>query len=159
MEVIKDLLRIKQFREQQAERALVKARVKLAEASENLKRAKEAVENFKKESIQKEKSMYVDLCSRLVILKEIENVRLDVDLMKEKSIELEKQVEEADKQRSNCIEHEATAFAMYIEAVKAREKFDELKKSMAEESDALQMHAEELEMEEAAGIRFHFRGD
>ena len=62
MEVINDLLRIKIFREQQAERALQKTRIILAEASEALRKAKIDLEEFTNESSRREKSMYDDLC-------------------------------------------------------------------------------------------------
>jgi type III secretion protein O len=154
MEVINDLLRIKIFREQQAERTLQKARVALAEASETLKQAKIALAKFSEESLRREKSMYDDLCTRLVFLKEIENVRIDIELMKEKSAELKTKVDSADLERKDCAERELEAHQLYIEAVRMREKFDELKKTVGEEKEAAIAQFEESEMEEAASVRF-----
>jgi type III secretion protein O len=159
MDVVQDLLRIKLFREQQAERALLKARAELAEATEHLKQRQVAMKEFSEESIQREKSLYADLCSRLVFLKDIENVRIDIDLMKEKAIELKNQVDAADQKRNECIEREAAALLVHIHAVRAREKFDELLKSFKEEVDAVNNHKEELEMEEAASVRFSMQAE
>ena len=157
MEVINDLLRIKLFREQQAERALQKARSALAEASESLRQAKITLEKFTEESLRREKSMYDDLCTRLVFLREIENVRIDIDLMKEKSAELKTKVESAELERKECAERELAAHQIYVEAVRMREKFDELNKTVAEEKEAAFTKFEELEMEEAASVRFSFQ--
>jgi type III secretion protein O len=157
MEVINDLLRIKIFREEQAERALKKARAALAEAGEALKKANLALKEFTEESIRREKSMYDDLCTRLVFLKEIENVRIDIDLMKEKSAELKKQVESAELNRKDCAEREIEAHMLHIEAVRMREKFNELRKTVTEEKEVALAQFEELEMEEAASVRFNFQ--
>jgi type III secretion protein O len=157
MEVINDLLRIKIFREEQAERALKKARVALAEAGEALKKANLALKEFTEESIRREKSMYDDLCTRLVFLKEIENVRIDIDLMKEKSTELKKKVESAELNRKDCAEREIEAHMLHVEAVRMREKFNELRKTVAEEKEMALAQFEELEMEEAASVRFNFQ--
>lgn len=159
MEVINDLLRIKIFREQQAERALQKTRIILAEASEALRKAKIDLEEFTNESSRREKSMYDDLCQRLVILKEIENVLFKIELMKEKSVELRKEVESAELHRKECAERELEAHKLYIEAVRMREKFDELRNTVLAENEAAFEKFEELEMEEAASIRFNFQSE
>lgn len=159
MEVINDLLRIKIFREQQAERALQKARIILSEASETLRKAKVALEEFTAESLRREKSMYDDLCQRLVVLKEIENVLVDIELMKEKSTELRNEIESAELHRKECAEREQEVKKMYIDAVRMREKFDELRKMVLEENEAAIEKLEELEMEEAASARFNFQSE
>jgi type III secretion protein O len=159
MEVINDLLRIKIFREEQAERELKKARFALAEASEVLRKANLVLKEFTEESIRREKSMYDDLCTRLVFLKEIENVRTDIDLMKEKSAELKKKVESAELHRKECADREIEAHVLHIEAVRMREKFNELRKTVAEEKELALAQFEELEMEEAASVRFNFQSE
>lgn len=158
MDVLKDLLRIKIFREQQAERALLKARLILMEADDALKDARSSLKKFTEESIEREKLMYSDLCSRLVFLKEIENVRLDVDLMKEKSDELKRKVEDAENKRVEAAEREESARQVHIVAIREREKFDELNSTFLEEHKRKVAHFEELEMEESANSRFSFHG-
>lgn len=159
MEVINELLRIKIFREQQAERTLQKARIILAEASEKLKKAKVSLEEFTAESLRREKSMYDELCQRLVFLKEIENVLVDIELMKEKSAELRAEVESAELHRKECAGREQEAHKMYIDAVRMREKFDELRNTVLEENEAAIEKFEELEMEESASARFNFQSE
>lgn len=157
MDVLTDLLRIKIFREQQAERALLKARLILKEADGALKDAKSSLKKFLEESIEREKLMYSDLCSRLVFLKEIENVRLDVDLMKEKSDQLKQKVEDAETARKEAAEREDLARQVHIVAIREREKFDELNSTLLEEHERKVVQFEELEIEESANSRFNFQ--
>lgn len=157
MDVLTDLLRIKIFREQQAERALLKARLILKEADGALKDAKSSLKKFLEESIEREKLMYSDLCSRLVFLKEIENVRLDVDLMKEKSDQLKQKVEDAETARKEAAEREDLARQVHIVAIREREKFDELNSTLLEEHERKVAQFEELEIEESANSRFNFQ--
>ncbi len=157
MNVLTDLLRIKIFREQQAERALLKARLILKEADGALKDAKASLKKFLEESIEREKLMYSDLCSRLVFLKEIENVRLDVDLMKEKSDQLKQKVEDAETARKEAAEREDLARQVHIVAIREREKFDELNSTLLEEHERKVAQFEELEIEESANSRFNFQ--
>ena len=157
MNVLTDLLRIKIFREQQAERALLKARLILKEADGALKDAKSSLKKFLEESIEREKLMYSDLCSRLVFLKEIENVRLDVDLMKEKSDQLKQKVKDAETARKEAAEREDLARQVHIVAIREREKFDELNSTLLEEHERKVAQFEELEIEESANSRFNFQ--
>jgi SMC interacting uncharacterized protein involved in chromosome segregation len=124
-----------------------------------LKKANVVLKEFTEESIRREKSMYDDLCTRLVFLKEIENVRTDIDLMKEKSAELKKQFEAAELHRKECADHEVEAHVLHIESVRMREKFNELRKTVAEEKEMALAQFEELEMEEAASVRFNFQSE
>jgi type III secretion protein O len=103
--------------------------------------------------------MYNDLCQRLVFLKEIENVLVDIEMMKEKSVELRKEVESAELNRKECAERELEAHKVYIDAVRMREKFDELRNTVLEENEAAIEKFEELEMEEAASARFNFQSE
>ncbi len=157
MNVLTDLLRIKIFREQQAERALLKARLILKDADGALKDARSSLKKFMEESIEREKLMYSDLCSRLVFLKEIENVRLDVDLMKEKSDQLKQKVEDAETARKEAAEREDLARQVHIVAIREREKFDELNSTLLEEHERKVAQFEELEIEESANSRFNFQ--
>lgn len=154
MDVVKDLLRIKIFREEKAQRELAKARSLLQQADQQLKAAKQASRDFQKESLAREKAMYAELCTRLVLLREIESVRIDVDLMKEKAAQLQQQVQDAESLRSEAAESVEQARAVYSEAVRMREKFDELLRIVDAEKIQQFMHDEELEMEEAAASRF-----
>jgi type III secretion protein O len=151
------LLRIKLFREEQAERELEKARARLRDATEALKTAKKALKDFQRESLQREKEMYTDLCSRLVVLREIDDVRADVDLMKEKTEQLGEEAENAEHRQQEAIEETERARLIHWDAVRNREKFSELLKTVEAERELELARFEELEMEESSEGRFAFR--
>ncbi len=158
MDVLNDLLRIKIFREAQAERELAKARQRLAEARRMLREAEAGLSTFQQESLQREKALYSDLCSRLVVLREIEDVRTDVELMKEKAVRLAEQVEDARRKLDEAAGQAEQARLDHRDAVRIREKFDELVQLERAEMESERSHFEELEMEEAAAGRFAFQG-
>ncbi len=157
VEVLNDLLRIKVFREVQAERALAKARQRLAEARQVLREAENNLSNFRNESLQREKALYSDLCSRLVVLREIEDVRTDIELMKEKAERLAGQVEDARRTLDEVAWQAEQARREHRDAVRMREKFDELVQQEQAELESERSRLEELEMEEAAAGRFAFQ--
>ena len=76
MEVIKDLVRIKIFREEKAELAMLKAKAKLISAEEDLDNARKVLRKHKEDCIAREKELYDDLCTRLVLLKDINSESL-----------------------------------------------------------------------------------
>ncbi len=157
VDLLNNLLRIKLFREEMAERELAKARERLRQATEALKTAMEALRDFQKESLQREKAMYADLCSRLVVLREIDDVRTDIELMKEKLTRLNEQVEEKEKGREEAANEAEQARLVHRDAVRMREKYSELLKTIEEEHEIELARLEDIEMEEAAAGRFAFR--
>lgn len=157
MDVIKNLLRIKIFREERAERELAKSREHLRVSNEALKAARVTLRDFQHESLKREKAMYADLCSRLVVLREIDDVRTDVDLMKEKIDRLNEQVEEAVKRQKEAAEEAELARLSHRDAVRMREKFSELLQTVTEEHEFELARFEDLEMEEAAASRFAYK--
>ena len=154
MDVLTDLLRIKIFREEKAERALSKARALLRAAEEAVDRAKQALREHREESHRREKALFADLCRRIVVLKDIQDVQIDIQLMKERADFLVQQIEEAERRHEEAAEHERSAREEHKFAVRMREKFSEMLRSVNEERDFELSRREELEVEEAAEVRF-----
>ena len=154
MNVLKDLLRIKIFREEKAELAVARARRHLLDMDKALDDARRALDDHLKACEAKEKSMYKELCSRLVLVKDIDEVTLDVKLMQEASTELEKKIEKAKEDRAQAAEAVEVSRQVHRDAVRMREKFTELVKTVDEERDAELLRLEDLELEEAAGSRY-----
>jgi hypothetical protein len=148
MEVIKDLVRIKIFREEKAELAMLKAKTKLLIAEESLDNARKVLRKHKEECIAREKELYDDLCTRLVLLKDINSVTLDVQLMAEETTRLDDDVEKSKEARDVASEDLAAAKAVHREAVQMRQKFMEVKDVIDAEKLAELMRKEDLEMEE-----------
>ena len=157
MDVLQNLLRIKLFREEQGERELEKARSRLRDANEALKKAKKALKDFQLESLKREKEMYTDLCSRLVVRREIDEVLADIDVMKEKIEQLGEQVDSAEHRQKEAIDETERARLIHWDAVRNREKFSELLKTVESERELELARSEELEMEESSEGRFAFQ--
>ena len=154
MDVLKDLLRIKVFREEKAELAVARARQHLLDMDRALDDARRALENHLRTCEMKEKAMYKELCSRLVLVKEIDEVTLDVKLMQEASTALEKKIEKAKEARAQAAEAVEISRQVHRDAVRMREKFMELVRTVDEERVAELLRLEDLEMEEAEGSRY-----
>lgn len=154
MDVLSDLLRIKIFREEKAERALAKARLLLRAAEEAVEQAKKTLRDYRDESRQREKALFADLCRRIVLLKDIQHVQIDVQLMKERIDELKQEVEQARERHEQAAENERGAREEYMAAVRMREKFSEMLRTVHEERDFELSRREELEVEEAAEVRY-----
>lgn len=154
MDVLKNLLRIKIFREEKAELAVARARHHLLERDKALDDARRALEDHLRACEAKEKAMYKELCSRLVLVKDIDEVTLDVKLMQEATTELEKKIEKAKEARAQAAEAVEVSRQVHRDAVRMREKFMELVRTVDEERAAELLRMEDLEMEEAAGSRY-----
>lgn len=156
MDVLADLLRIKIFREQKAERQLAIARSRVREAEAAVQRARQVLRDFLEESKKKEKAMFDDLCSRIVLQRDINSVQIDVQLAKERADELSAEVDAALQTLDAAVDSEREAREQHRIAVRMREKFGEMMRAVQEERDFELARREEGELEEAAEIRFAF---
>ncbi len=148
MEVIKDLVRIKIFREEKAELAMLKAKAKLMTAEDELDNARKVLRKHKEDCVAREKELYDDLCTRLVLLKDINSVSLDIQLMAEETTRLDEIVEKAKEDRDIASEELAAAKAIHRDAVQMRQKFTEIKDVIDAEKIAELLRKEDIEMEE-----------
>lgn len=153
MNVLTDLLRIKVFREEKAELALARARQFLVQADVTLDAARRTLQDYLQEYDRKERDMYADLCTRLVFLREIDDVTLDIQMMKEQTTRHEQEVEEAKEARNTAAELLEQAKQDHRDAVRMREKFTEMLRIVQEERNIDAMRLEDLELEEAASTR------
>ncbi|MFY3682498.1 type III secretion protein [Achromobacter xylosoxidans] len=152
MSVFDELLAIKRFREGQAEIAVSRQRLRHAEADAARLASEQALADFRDESERRERAMYRDLCTRVVRVREIEDVLQGVAGLREG----ERQREQALEQAAQRLGYEARALAerrdQHQQAVRLTGKFVELASlHLAEHLKALE-HKEDMEMEEAASL-------
>lgn len=153
MSVFNDLLAIKRFRESQAELAVARQRQLLAEAERLREEARERLEKFRAWAKQREREMYGDLCSRVVRVREIEDVLQGVAGLRQGESQHATQVEEADAQAQRTAEALARSRQDHRDAVRMTEKFVELAQVHWDEHLKEVERKEDLEMEEVASIR------
>ena len=88
MNVFDELLAIKRFREGQAEIAVSRQRLRQAEADAARQASEQALTDFREAAERREREMYRDLCSRVVRVREIENVLQGVAGLREGELSL-----------------------------------------------------------------------
>lgn len=152
MSVFDELLAIKRFREGQAEIAVSRQRLRHAEADAAREASERALADFRNESERRERAMYSDLCSRVVRVREIEDVLQGVAGLREGERQREQAVEQAAERLREENQALAELRAQHQQAVRLTGKFVELASiHLAEHLKALE-HKEDMEMEEAASL-------
>ncbi|QQB35716.1 type III secretion protein [Achromobacter deleyi] len=152
MSVFDELLAIKRFREGQAEIAVSRQRLRHAEADAARVASERALADFRDESERRERAMYSDLCSRVVRVREIEDVLQGVAGLREGERQREQVVEQAAERLREENQALADRRAQHQQAVRLTGKFVELASiHLAEHLKALE-HKEDMEMEEAASL-------
>ncbi len=152
MAMIDELLFIKKFREDKAEKALQKARLALQEARHAEQQANEALQSFQQQAQDMEQAWYRELCSRLVTVRDIAHVQEDVAMLRQTELEYQQALRAAEQQHTQAQAVQNQANQQMLDASKAREKFTELARNhhwiVSQESQ----RKEEMELEEVAGI-------
>jgi len=148
MNVVGDLLRIKEFRENRAEMEVARTSHVLQEATRALERARNELDEFRNSCDRRERELYADMCSRLVRLTDINDLMLTVSQMQEDVRGHEGHVSTAVDTRKTAVEGLAQARQGHQLAVRSREKFSELK--IVDDTDLRleQQRAEDLEIED-----------
>lgn len=153
MSMFDDLLAIKRFREGQAEIAVAHQRQVLVAAEYELEAANQRLLDYRDWSERRERDMYDDLCSRIVRVREIEDVLQGVADMRGSERQHESQVQSADDQVKTETQALTERRETHRLATRMTEKFIELARLHLEAYMLEQERKEDLEMEEAASVR------
>lgn len=148
MEVINGLLRIKRIRESSREADMRRAKQQFELAAEALRRASELQEHRDRERAERERSLYHEVCTRIVIVRDLDDLRYEVDIMKDAAKADAQAVVDARTQRLARRQSFDEAAGAWRLAARATQKFEDLS---AQEREAAAKHAEwmaDLELEE-----------
>ncbi|MBC7602616.1 MAG: YscO family type III secretion system apparatus protein [Ramlibacter sp.] len=151
MDVINGLLLIKRLREEIREAEMRVARQQLELAAEALRRASELQRERDQERTEREDSMYEDVCTRLVVVRDLNDLKYEVDTMKEAAKVDAKAVVDAQETRVTRRKSFDDSVGTWRMAALATSKFADLSETQRLEREK---HAEwlaELELEEYAG--------
>jgi type III secretion protein O len=146
--VFTELLRIAGFRESKAETAVSAARGVVARAHEDEQAARRVLQEFLAYSERHERELYSDLCTRLIKLRELEEVQLSVLDLRNGERQREAAVEAARKAVEQAQAALEAAREVHRLAMRMKEKFVELASSYDEERMKELQRIEDLEMEE-----------
>lgn len=148
MSVYHRLLQLKEFREEQAATEVRRHRVLLADAKQAVDELQRKLEDYRQWSNRRERELIDDLCSRIVKLRDIEDMRTTIASMHERERNLEQGVVEAEERRQNAARELDTAIDIHNNASRKTRKFQELARIYSEEARREMERQEDLEMEE-----------
>jgi type III secretion protein O len=151
MAMVDELLFIKKFREQKAEKEMLRARFDLQQAHERQEEAKDSLQVFRVRAHADELRWYGDLCSRLVKPREILAVQEDVAVLRANETQLAIGLEHAQGEQAAAQQRFAGATDQHRLATAAKNKFVELAESFHVAEARERERREELELEEVAG--------
>jgi|GEM_PF-1935944 len=163
--MLHDLLKVKNIREESAEREVKRCQHELELAQQELKRREQEVERRKQElqdyirwRSQEEQRLYDNIMNTNVQQHDLDRLKQKVALMRDKDVALEQAITEAEQQVTAAQQQVRqaeqvleTARQAHYKAKQAVEKFEEFCKVQDEEAAKEASRLEDLEMEEFTG--------
>lgn len=153
MTIFRELLAIKEFREEKAELALRKQRIALQAAIQARDGARQRLEDYRDYAQRQEQEMYADLCRRLVNLRDIEHVQGSVILLRSEERTHEGALDQAETFRLSQETLLDERKVDHQQASRMKEKFVQLAQVHAEQLVRETQRKEDLDLEEAAETR------
>ena len=151
MGMVHQLLFIKDFHQKKAEMTLQSARLVMQVAKHTEDQAHQTLTSFQEHAKQIELAWFDDLCSRVVKVRDIQNVQADVAQLRSTENDHLQNWQQAQQQHQQASEAHQQANHAKKDADKVREKFIELVRRQ-DQTDAHEAERkEELELEELAG--------
>jgi type III secretion protein O len=150
MSFFKELLSIKRFREDKAELAVRKQKSVLADALAQVGACEKDLADWRDYAVRTELALYDDLCSRLVVLGDIEDVQQQVAFLREQE---RARVSKLDEARAEHAKQASHLDELRVQATRAKEKFIELAQAYDDEILRESERKEEAEIEEATESR------
>lgn len=153
MDIFRDILSIKIFRESRAEREVIKQRGALVIANEQRERDAVGLADYQRYALAHEHALYDDLCHRLVRLRDIESVQQEVVVLRtgerhrEAALEASEQLRQREKLRLEEVRDQ------HRQASRIKEKFVEVVQIYSGEAFKAFERQEDREMEEVAELR------
>jgi type III secretion protein O len=146
--VFVELLRIAGFRESKAELEVSRTRGEVAKAHEGEADAQRRMEEFALFAERREREMYAELCTRLIKLRELEDVQMGVLELRSGERRRAEELEEARKALERAVAALESAREIHRLASRMKEKFLEMAGSYDEERQRELQRIEDMEMEE-----------
>jgi len=153
MSVFTELLSIKSFRESKAELGVRKQRAVLADAVGRRDHADQTLVQFQGFALRHERALYDDLCSRIVRLRDIEDVQFAVVDLRGQERQHETALHQAEEDRAREASRLEDDKRLHADALRTKEKFIELAQVYADEQSKEFERKEDAELEEVAETR------
>lgn len=98
MAVLTDIFAIKAFRSEKAEKSLLKQRGVLTQARDRQRALEHMLKTFREQSRAQERSLYQGLCTSVVRVRDIDEIRERVSELKQRELHYESRLSEAKEQ-------------------------------------------------------------
>ncbi|HVL10233.1 MAG TPA: YscO family type III secretion system apparatus protein [Burkholderiaceae bacterium] len=152
MNTLDELLSLKQFRENEAEREVMRSVNALERCEAARDQCEQALDAFRVYAREKELAMYADLCTRTVELGEIEDVQHAVTRLREEEAAHADAVAQARAEEEAARDALAQARTAHLGAVRMTQKFAELVQQSMQEQTRDRAMREEHELDEAGTL-------
>ena len=152
MKMLHDLLAIKRFREGQAEAAMRERRHALQQVQQERIDAEALLARLLAEGVLAEQQLYTDLCTRMVRLREIEDVYQAVAALRQREQQQQDALDAAQRALEEAAQRFDQARLQHKEAARQTSKFIDLASTFASVQALESERREDLEMEEAASV-------
>ncbi|WP_028605257.1 type III secretion system stalk subunit SctO [Ottowia thiooxydans] len=158
MNVFPELLRIKSFRESQAELRMHRQYDVTRQAHEKHESEQKRLTELLREGMETEDRLFGDLCQHVVRLRDIEDVRHAIADLRQREDRQQGVVSAAGEAKLQAEQALSEARAVHHEAHRQKTKFEDLSRDFDVAAARDAERRDDLEMEEAASVR-HDRED
>ena len=146
--MIAQLLHIKSIRADRADNAVKQQEYRVKHSASLLKKAEQSATDYQHWRIEEEERRFAKAQQKTLLLRELEDLRQEIALLRGREAELQQQVVEAQKNLDNEREVLRQKKKNALAAHKTKEKFEELSQEETAELVRQQQYQEELEQEE-----------
>lgn len=146
--LLQDLVRVREFREDRASKALSRAQRLVEEAKKSLQEKEKQLKTYKIWQIEEEERLIQSIMLKKVQIGDIQDLRLDIVALKDKEFELIDSVKKAEAELDRALDELKRAQKKHIETVQDLEKLLEHRETWLEEEKAENELREELELED-----------
>ncbi len=147
-DVIQRIVDVKERREDRAQEDVRRRRLALEDAARRLEQRRKELDDYKVWRVRREIELWDGIERRTVKLRDIEDLKLDIGLLRGREQLFAEHVVEAEKARSDANAALTDAVAVLEAATRNRQKFEDLADWLEAESRAYRERMEELELEE-----------
>jgi type III secretion protein O len=147
-DIVGRIVDVKELRVERAEEAVQAARLALEEAGRRVVERERELEEYRVWRRRKEEALFDELQTKLVSVREIEDVKVEIGLLRGRETLFEQKITDAKAERAKAHEALDASTRAYEAAVKNLQKFEELADWLDAEAKAYRERMEELELEE-----------
>lgn len=150
-DIVGRIVDVKVLREDRAGEGLRRARYAVEEAARQVERRKQELDDYRIWRVARENELYDAIERQLVKLRDLEDLKTDIGLLRGREQLFEQRILEAEKARVAAHEAQVSAEKALELAIRARQKFEDLADLLEAEAKAYRERLEELELEEQFG--------